>query len=356
MLSVDFWKDKRVFLTGHTGFKGGWTARWLHLLGARVFGYSLDPITEPSMFVAAKVADVCERSTIADIRDTGRLEAEMADYNPDVVLHYAAQPIVRTSYQDPVETFSVNVMGTIHVMEAIRKLANTPICIIVTSDKCYENPNDGVPLAENAPMGGADPYSASKGACEITVSSWLRSFFSSKNSAIVATGRAGNVIGGGDWADMRLLPDAMKAFSSGRELEIRNPMATRPWQHVLEPISGYLLLVEQLANGSTCERHFNFGPYPDQIIPVSKVAEIAVKAWGKPAEVKISTSGQDWEEAVELVLDISLAEKQLGWTPRLTTKDAIEWTVEWWKAYLDAPEVICDVTDRQISAFSGIPT
>ncbi|MGM0740398.1 MAG: CDP-glucose 4,6-dehydratase [Pseudomonadota bacterium] len=351
MLDADFWRDKRVFLTGHTGFKGGWTARWLHMMGASIHGYSLAPESAPNLFDLAGIADICASSTIADIRDRGRLQSAIFAAEPDVVLHYAAQPLVVRGYLEPAETFDINVMGSVHLLEAVRRLGSRTVCIMVTSDKCYENPNDGVPLPETAAMGGADPYSASKGAAEIAIASWIRSFMSASSGPVVASVRAGNVIGGGDWAAKRLLPDAMRAFSCARPLEIRNPLATRPWQHVLEPVSGYLRLAETLAADRPIARHFNFGPDPDQIIPVHEVADIACTQWGDGARWVASDDRQDWEEGRELVLDISRAARDLGWRPRLSTSKAVQWTIDWWRVFLDAPGNLPGVCDAQIRAY-----
>lgn len=352
MLDANFWRGKRVFLTGHTGFKGGWTVRWLHQMGAQVAGYSLPPDTQPNLFTLGDIEVCCVSSEFGDIRDGARLKKAVHDFAPDIVLHYAAQPLVGLSYEDPVGTFETNVMGAINLLEAVRGLPRETVCIMVTSDKCYENPNDGKPLDEDAPFGGADPYSASKGACEVAVSSWIRSFFSTPDTPVVASVRAGNVIGGGDWADKRLLPDAMGAFANGTPLIVRNPTATRPWQHVLEPISGYLLLTQRLAADRSLPLHFNFGPEPEQVIPVREVADIAVAHWGEGARWELAEVRQTWEEAHELVLDVSRAAKVLGWTPRLTTREAIHWTADWWRAHLADAQTLPVVCDAQIAAYA----
>ena len=354
MLNAGFWNGKRVFLTGHTGFKGGWTVRWLRKMGAQIAGYSLPPDTQPNLFTLAGVESCCISSNFGDIRDAAQLKKAILDFEPDIVLHYAAQPLVGLSYTDPVGTFETNVMGALNLLEAVRGLPRETICIMLTSDKCYENPNDGNPLDEHAPFGGADPYSASKGACEVAISSWMRSFFSEDDSPVVATVRAGNVIGGGDWADKRLLPDAIRAFTRGEPLIVRNPTATRPWQHVLEPISGYLLLTQRLAGDRSIPLNFNFGPAPAQVIPVGQVADITVAHWGEGAVWKLAEVHQTWEEAHELVLDVTRAADVLGWTPRLTTREAIHWTVDWWRTYLANPAALPTTCDAQIDAYADV--
>lgn len=331
----EFWSGKTVFLTGHTGFKGGWLSLWLNEMGAIVHGFALPPETDPSLFDVIGVARLCERSTFGDIRDSQQLRSAMVDARPDVVIHMAAQALVKPGYDRPVETFDTNVMGTIHVMEAVRRLPADTICLVVTSDKCYDNPNDGVPLREQDPMGGHDPYSASKGACEVAVASWRHSFFSKDGTPSLASARAGNVIGGGDWSGERLLPDAARAFSAGQSLVIRNPLATRPWQHVLEPLSGYLVLIQRIARDRSLAKGWNFGPIPAVSTPVSEIAEIAARVWSPEAQTEISKQKQDWSEAHALLLDSTAALRFLGWRPRLDVAAAVEMTMQWY-AYHDA--------------------
>lgn len=354
MLDPAFWAGKRVFLTGHTGFKGSWTAHWLASMGAIVGGYSLAPDTSPSLYETTGVAAVCETSWIADIRDGVKLAQTIQDFAPDIVLHYAAQPLVKRGYDEPVDTFETNVMGTINLLEAVRALPSEVICITVTSDKCYENVNNGKALSEDAPMGGADPYSASKGACEIAISAWIRSYFQGDETPVVASVRAGNVIGGGDWADNRLLPDAMRAFAQGQDVIIRNPLATRPWQHVLEPVSGYLMLVERLAADRSLPQHWNFGPRPEDVLPVKNVIDFACDSWSGPAAAKITGTPQDWYEAHTLVLSSDLSQKHLGWAPRLSTQEAVAWTSAWYEAFYNDAATAAQITKRQIADFSAL--
>lgn len=354
MLDQTFWTGKRVFLTGHSGFKGGWTVHWLTQMGAQVAGFSLPPDTTPNLFEVTGVAERCAVSHFGDIRDKATLTAALTDFDPDIVLHYGAQPLVRRSYDDPIETFETNVMGTINLLEAVRPLSREVICIVVTSDKCYENPNDGTALSEEAPLGGADPYSASKGACEIAVSSWLRSFFAETNTPIVASVRAGNVIGGGDWADDRLLPDAARAFAKSAPLVIRNPQSTRPWQHVLEPISGYLTLVQKLSGHRSLPRRWNFGPRPADVLPVGAVVDAASDAWQGPTQTAVADTQQDWHEAQTLVLSSALAETQLGWVPRLTTPDAVAWTMQWYQNFYSDPTTARALTLNQIGGYDQL--
>lgn len=339
MARQDFWAGKRVFLTGHTGFKGGWLALWLSEMGAEVHGYSLAPDTTPNLFEMVDVAGFCASSTIGDIRDAAALNAAFDAAKPDIVLHLAAQAIVKTGYSDPVGTFDTNVMGTIHVMEAARRLAPGAVCLVVSSDKCYHNPNDGVPLREHDPLGGEDPYSASKGACEIAVQSWLHSFFAGDETPVLCSARAGNVIGGGDWSEARLLPDAARAFSGDAALVIRNPLATRPWQHVLEPLSGYLTLVEKLSADRSLPRSWNFGPIPAVDTSVEKVAAFAAEAWGGTARVEVSTNRQDWKEAVALMLDSTNALRRLDWMPQYDVPQAVGLTMGWYKAFAEGADM-----------------
>ena len=280
-VNPDFWKGKRVFITGHTGFKGSWLSLWLQQMGAEVKGFSLEPPTTPSLFEVAKVADHMQ-SEIGDIRDLTKLSQSIVSFNPDILLHLAAQPLVRYSYREPVETYSTNVMGTVNVLEASRQANNLKTIVVITTDKCYENREWEWGYRENEPMGGYDPYSNSKGCAELVVSAYRRSFFNSNDTAAVASARAGNVVGGGDWAEDRLIPDILRAFEKQQPVIIRNPLSTRPWQHVLEPLSGYLVLAQHLwQEGQTFAEGWNFGPKDDDCRPVQWILDKMVHFCGK---------------------------------------------------------------------------
>ena len=332
-----FWNGKRVFLTGHTGFKGGWLSLWLTSMGAKVVGYALAPNTTPNFFDVAKVADDFEQSYIADVRDLEKLRNVMADAKPEIVIHMAAQPLVRYSYANPVETHEVNVMGTVHVLESIRALDCVRSAVIVTTDKCYENKEWAWGYRESEPMGGHDPYSSSKGCAELVTASYRQSYFSpekySKHKVAIASARAGNVIGGGDWSEDRLIPDAIKAFEAKEPLVIRNPLATRPWQHVLEPLSGYLVLAQALyQGGAQFDGGWNFGPRDDDARTVQEVINLLIQNWGSLASWT-QDQGEQPHEAHALKLDISKARQYLCWTPRWCLEQAIEKIVHWQQAF-----------------------
>jgi CDP-glucose 4,6-dehydratase len=335
-----FWEGRRVFLTGHTGFKGAWLSLWLMDMGAEVFGFSLDPPTTPNLFTSAGVKDGLNH-THGDVRDLTALERAIAAASPDIVMHLAAQSLVRTSYQDPVGTFSTNVLGTVHLLEAVRnynavraQASKIVATLVVTSDKCYENKEWPWGYRESDPMGGHDPYSCSKGCAELVSASYLRSFASDSGGVGMATARAGNVIGGGDWAADRLVPDAMRAFANGTQLIIRNPAAMRPWQHVLEPIGAYLLLAQRLVSDpASFSGPWNFGPDPDGRQTVAVVAGRLAKHWGDGAHWK-SDHGVQPHEAGLLSLDCSKAQMHLGWRPRLSLDDSLRLTVEWYRTQL----------------------
>ena len=327
-----FWKDKSVFLTGHTGFKGGWLALWLMNAGARVHGYALQPPTEPSLFTVARVREGLASHTIGDIRDAVQLREALEKAAPDIVLHLAAQSLVRTSYHDPVDTYAVNVMGTVHLLEAVRSVESVRALVNVTTDKCYENKEWTWGYRESEPMGGRDPYSSSKGCAELVTAAYRDSFLAAAGVA-VATARAGNVIGGGDWAADRLLPDFFRAAQAGRVLDVRFPDATRPWQHVLEPLSGYLELAEQLVgNGQAAAHAWNFGPGEEDARPVQWLlsrltAEMPGTSWRH-------LGGEHLHEAGYLKLDSSKARQLLGWRPRWSLAEALTKTVEWHQAWV----------------------
>ncbi len=342
-----FYRGRRVLVTGHTGFKGGWLCEWLLALGAEVMGYSLEPPSAPSYFEAtglgARLDDVR-----ADIRDAAALDEAFSRFRPEVVFHLAAQPLVRASYADPCETFDTNVMGTARVLEAVRRTPSVQAALVVTSDKCYENREWPWPYRENDPMGGRDPYSASKGCCELLVSSWRRSFFAQPGAARIATARAGNVIGGGDWGADRLLPDCVRAFGAGRTLTIRSPRAVRPWQHVLEAVAGYMLLAARMWDEPTLAEGWNFGPMDLDVWTVEQVVREAVAHWGGGSyEVDPAAT---LHEAHWLRLDPSKAVIDLGWKPRLSVSGAIGWSMEWYRAHAAGAgaDELRELTLRQI--------
>jgi CDP-glucose 4,6-dehydratase len=337
-MNTTFWQGKRVFLTGHTGFKGSWLSLWLQSLGAEVTGYALNPPTNPSLFEVAKVADGM-KSIIADIRDLDELQKAVHNARPEIVIHLAAQPLVLFSYENPVETYAINVMGSVHLLEAVRKTKGVKALINVTSDKCYENREWVWGYREIEAMGGYDPYSNSKGCAELVTASYRSSFFNpahyQEHGLAVASARAGNVIGGGDWADDRLIPDFIRAIVSGETVVIRSPNAIRPWQHVLEPLSGYLLLAEKLySQGSQFSEAWNFGPSDSDAKSVEWIIEQLVTNWADGASFKIDPSVVDLHEAHFLKLDCSKAREILSWRPQWDVSETIRRICEWHKAHL----------------------
>lgn len=330
------YRGKRVLVTGHTGFKGSWLSIWLNELGAEVIGYALDPYTTKDNYVLSEI-DKKITDIRGDIRDREKLEEVFEKYKPEVVFHLAAQPLVRLSYDIPVETYEVNVMGTINVMECIRKTNETKVGIMITTDKCYDNKEQIWGYRENEPMGGYDPYSSSKGAAEIAINSWRSSYFNpkeyQKHKKSIASVRAGNVIGGGDWAKDRIIPDCIKALEDNRAIEIRSPKSIRPWEHVLEPLSGYLLLGQKMLEEPIkyCEG-WNFGPHLDSIITVWEMADKIVEYYGNGSLKDVSNTN-DLHEAKLLALDVSKARFKLGWKPTLDIDDTLKMTVEWYKRY-----------------------
>ena len=349
--SIDpkFWQGKRVFLTGHTGFKGSWLCLWLQSWGAQIKGYALDPPTKPSLFVEAEVSEGME-SEIGDIRDLSQLAASMVEFSPDVVIHMAAQPLVRLSYSEPVATYATNVMGTVNVLEAARQCEHLKALVNVTTDKCYDNQEWVWGYREHEPMGGHDPYSSSKGCSELVTAAYRSSFFSAPGSAAIASARAGNVIGGGDWANDRLIPDMLAAFTKGHPVVIRNPDATRPWQHVLEPLGGYLMLAERLANeGKIWAEGWNFGPRDEDVQSVSWVLNHLVEYWGKGASWELERTPQP-HEAQLLKLDISKATSRLNWSPRWTLAETLASIVDWHQCWASGGNVRAK-TFSQIGAY-----
>ena len=349
---MSFWRGKRVLVTGHTGFKGAWLGTWLERLGAEVFGLSLPAEGERSLCgLIGLETRIAFRH--ADIRDAGALRMAVTGFAPEIVLHLAAQSLVRRSYKDPAGTFATNVMGTVNLLEAVRATPSVRAVLIVTSDKCYENREWLWPYREADPLGGADPYSASKAGTELAAQAWRQSFFGADQPVAVATARAGNVIGGGDWAEDRLIPDCIAALAAGRPIEIRNPSATRPWQHVLDPLAGYLALAERLHEaGHAFARAWNFGPSTDDIRPVSTVADAVVARWGSGARW-IATGGQGPHEAGLLAVDASLARARLGWAPRLPFDAALDWTVDWYRHEAAGASAAALVAD-QIAAYEAL--
>ena len=332
-VNPSFWKGKKVFVTGHTGFKGSWLSLWLQDMGAVVKGYALEPNTTPNLFTEANVGQNMD-SQIGDITDLKRITDSMVAFNPEVLIHMAAQPLVRLSYQEPVLTYATNVMGTVNVLEAARKCDNLKAIVSVTTDKCYENKEWAWGYRENEPMGGHDPYSSSKGCAELVTAAYRKSFFNENNSPFLASARAGNVIGGGDWSDDRLIPDILKAFEKNEPVIVRNPMATRPWQHVLEPLSGYLVLAQHLyEDGSTFAEGWNFGPKDEDCKPVSWILDKMVDKWGKGAAWELDKNNNP-HEAGYLKLDCSKAAMQLNWRPKWNLEDTLESIINWHQHYL----------------------
>lgn len=329
---------KRVLITGHTGFKGSWLSIWLHELGAEVVGIGLEPFSEKDNFVLSGIGNKIKADIRADIRDGKKIKDIFSLYAPEIVFHLAAQPLVRLSYEIPVETYQTNVMGTINVMEAIRSTDSVKVGVMITTDKCYENKEQIKGYKEDDPFGGYDPYSSSKGACEIAIQSWRRSFFNPKDygkahHVSIASARAGNVIGGGDWSKDRIIPDCIRALEADMPLEIRNPKAVRPWEHVLEPLSGYMLLAKKMWEHPTeyCEG-WNFGPEEESSSSVWQIADYLIKSFGK-GELKDISSSESLHEANLLMLDISKAKARLGWKPRLDVIQTVDLVVDWYKRY-----------------------
>jgi CDP-glucose 4,6-dehydratase len=325
-----FWQGKRVMVTGHTGFKGSWLTLWLKSMGAEVIGYALAPPTSPSLYESARVADGIV-SILADIRDPERLNSAVATHRPEIILHLAAQSLVRPSYDDRLATYAINVMGTVHLLEAVRKAGCVRAMVNVTSDKCYENREWVWPYRENEALGGYDPYSNSKACSELITSAYRNSFFG--QGTALASARAGNVIGGGDWAQDRLIPDIMRAFLAGCPVTIRNPGAIRPWQHVLEPLNGYLLLAEKLwEGGQSFAEAWNFGPPAEDARSVSWIVDRLSAQWGEGTSCEHDRSEQPHEAGV-LKLDSSKARARLGWKPRLSLAATLEWVADWYHAH-----------------------
>jgi CDP-glucose 4,6-dehydratase len=347
------WRGVRVFLTGHTGFKGGWLALWLASEGAIVRGFALDPSTTPSLFEAARVGETLE-DIRGDIRDRETLDRAMRKFAPELVLHLAAQPLVRLSYADPIGTYATNVMGTAHLLESVRSIDSVRAVLVITSDKCYENREWHWGYRESDHLGGHDPYSSSKACAEIVSAAYRSSFFSPESTgALLATARSGNVIGGGDWSQDRLIPDLVRGFLAQEPVLIRRPGSVRPWQHVLEPLAGYLTLAGRLLAG---ERQladaWNFGPHDDDAWPVGRIAETMAMRWGSDASW-IVDSAPSVHEAGYLKLDASKARAELGWLPQLRLNTALDWAVDWYKAW-NAGSDMQAFTLNQIEAYKRL--
>jgi CDP-glucose 4,6-dehydratase len=350
LITKVFWSGKRVFLTGHTGFKGSWLALWLQRLGAEVTGYALTPPTDPNLFSLAQVYNVL-RDIRGDICDLHKLQNAMAEAEPEIVIHMAAQALVRRSYDDPVETYASNVIGTVNLLEAVRHTCGVRAVLNVTSDKCYENREWLWGYRENEAMGGFDPYSSSKACAELVTTGYRKSYFSNTLTA-VASARAGNVIGGGDWARDRLVPDMVRAALGGHTAIVRNPGAVRPWQHVLEPLSGYLMLAERLfVEGQKFAEGWNFGPLDNDAKPVESIAEQLASLWDRISWERGDASNP--HEAHNLKLDCTKARERLGWMPRLSLRQALAWTIDWYQAYADGSDMQ-RLTGEQIENYIGL--
>lgn len=346
----EFYRARRVLVTGHTGFKGGWLTMWLKQLGAEVCGIALAPDTDPNLHDLANVSHGIE-SHFADVADRKRLEAIIAAFRPELVFHLAAQALVLESYRVPVETYLTNVMGSIHVLESVRRTPSVRTVLMITSDKVYQNNESGIPLREEDRLGGPDPYSSSKACAELAIDSWRRSFFHEANCAKIASVRAGNVFGGGDWCADRLLPDIVRALTLDQEIVLRNPRASRPWQHVLDALFGYLLLGMRLSLSSDdFDEAWNFGPLSDERITVMEFSERVVAAWGH-GRVKVAQHDESWREAALLRLDSRKSATKLRWHPLLPIEEAIDWSVRWYSSVLNDPDCAASMTAQQIGSF-----
>jgi CDP-glucose 4,6-dehydratase len=348
-MNASWWKSRKVFVTGHTGFKGSWLCLLLERLGAEIHGYSLPAPTEPNLYTVAG-AGAKVRNTLGDVRELPALSSAIRAAAPQIVIHMAAQPLVRDSYQDPVGTYATNVMGTVNLLESVRIAGGgVAAVVVVTSDKCYENRERPEGYCEHEAMGGHDPYSSSKGCAELVTSAYRRSYFRETKTA-VASARAGNVIGGGDWAKDRLIPDIIRALAANKPAPIRNPNAVRPWQHVLEPLTGYLSLAEHLVEqGQRYAEGWNFGPSEDDSQPVNWIAARMTELWGENARWE-KIGQQPLHEAFSLRLNAGKARTQLGWNPKLNLPAALEWTVAWYKAWNEAQDMR-KFSMRQIEQF-----
>ncbi len=351
MIDKSFWKNKKVFITGHTGFKGGWLSLWLKKLGANVAGYALEPLIKKAIFFDAEIFSSIDKSYIGDIRDEEFLLKCMQSFKPEIVIHMAAQPLVKKSYELPKDTFTTNIIGTVNIFETIRKTSSVKAVLNVTTDKCYKNNEWDWGYRENEPLGGKDPYSSSKACSELISSAYRKSFFSEIGIAL-ATARAGNVIGGGDWSKDRIIPDSIKSLIKNKSLYIRNPSSTRPWQHVLDPLCGYIILCQNLIeNPNNFSEAWNFGPYEEDAKPVSFIVNKIVKNWNKKIEWNIDKSKHQHEDKY-LKLDCSKSRKKLKWKPNWRLDRAIEETVLWYKAWYKNKSMK-DFTLNQINIYEN---
>ncbi|MCL2334807.1 MAG: CDP-glucose 4,6-dehydratase [Endomicrobia bacterium] len=358
-MNFGIYKDKKVFITGHTGFKGSWLSLWLASLGAELCGYALAPDTDPALFDILGLKNKMKHVE-ADIRDFDKLKKEIAAFKPDIVFHLAAQPLVRLSYKEPLETYQTNVMGVVNLFEACRSCKNIKAVVNVTTDKCYQNKESGQSYKETDELGGYDPYSNSKACSELVTASYRNSFFNNsefgkKHATAVASARAGNVIGGGDFSQDRLIPDFVRSINEGKEIILRNPKATRPWQFVLEPLSGYLLLGKKLLeNNVKFASAYNFGPYAESAVAVEEVVKKAISAWGK-GSYKID-AGEHPHEAGLLHLCIDKAAAELNWKPVYTIEDAVKKTIDWYKNYYEGGTDMAAFSNAQIAEYSKKPS
>lgn len=357
IVSKTFWSGKRVFLTGHTGFKGSWLCLWLRSMGAEVCGYALDPPSDPNLYELASIGELILKDVKGDVRDGERLAYELKKSSPQIVIHMAAQPLVRESYNSPVETYSTNVMGTVQLFEAVRQSPTVRAVVNVTTDKCYENFERVEGYTEDEPMGGYDPYSSSKGCAELVTAAYRKSFFNpltyNNHRVAIATARAGNVIGGGDWANDRLICDCVRALRDQEDIIIRNPCAVRPWQHVLEPLSGYLLLAQNLyKKGPVFGEAWNFGPDDADAKPVEWVVQSLCALWGADATYRVDNRAEQPHEATYLKLDCTKAKMSLGWKPQWKLEQALKSIVDWTKSFEDGTDVRA-VCYEQIKEYQG---
>jgi len=354
-MNSQFWKGKTILLTGHTGFKGSWLSLWLQKVGCNLIGYSKSIPTEPSLFESAKVENGMT-SIMGDVCDYSYLEKTINEFKPEIVIHMAAQSILPESYKIPLETYATNVMGTVNLFESVRKIGGVKVILNITSDKCYQATKSSGSYTENDPMGGYDPYSSSKGCAELVTSSFRNSFFNptkySNHGVSLASARAGNVIGGGDWAPFRLIPDFVRSVFNGKTIQIRQPNAVRPWQYILEPLNGYLLLIEKLwENGPKYSEGWNFGPSEINVKPVKWIIENLSKIW--KIEIKSQPNENDFHEENFLSLDSSKARKKLGWLPKMQLDTALQWTAEWYKQY-EQKRDLRKFTEQQIDNYISL--
>lgn len=350
MSQSSFWKNKRVLVTGHTGFKGAWLSLWLHELGAKLCGYALKPHTQPALYEVLKLREFFGSDEFMDLRDEKKVFESFRKFEPEIVFHLAAQPLVRASYEVPLETFDVNVMGTAHVLDAIRKTPSVRVAVMITTDKVYENQEWDRPYREDDRLGGFDPYSSSKACSELVIESYRRAFIGDRVG--VAAARAGNVIGGGDWAGDRLVPDVVRALTAKKSLTLRNPHSLRPWQHVLEPLSGYMNLAERLWNDQAAfSGGWNFGPEISDTVSVENLIKYFFKSWGQ--ETKIECIPSALHEANILKLDITKAKTELKWTPRYSIQEALQITADWYRQYYSLSSDMRAFSLKQIEDFSN---